>query len=188
MTQRRPAPPTAPVEVAAEDQAPAESSVGGVLEGIAEASVPRAAQPPAAVAVGPLPVLALARATRRVADELEVELGGRVLCAAIDVSVHPLVIDGACARGESLLATVEGDRVTVVGALRTQPTPGVDAMDEITLEARRVNLVGGDEVQIRSGVAVIALRAVGEVETYADRIISRAEELQKIVARMLRLN
>lgn len=161
--------------------------MAGVLEGIAEASVPQVAPQPVATS-RPLPTLALARARRRVDGGVEVELAGRLLCAAIDSAVHALVIDGACARGEALLATVEGERVTVVGALRTQPTPGVDAMDEITLEARRVNLVGGEEVQIRSGVAIIALRAVGEVETYAERIVSRAEELQKIVARMLRLN
>ena len=38
-----------------------------------------------------------------------------------------------------------------------------------------LDLTGAEEVQLRSGLATLALRAVGEVETSADRIVSRAE-------------
>jgi hypothetical protein len=34
----------------------------------------------------------------------------------------------------------------------------------------------------------MAVRAVGEIETYAERIVSRAEGVHKIIGRMLRLN
>jgi hypothetical protein len=155
------------------------------LEDIAEAS--RAVQPAAApVADG---ALLIARALSDDPEGVLVDLAGRHVRASVDRGVHEAVIRTACKNREMVLVTRdEAGKVWIVGALRTQPTPGVDAMDEIQLEAKRVTIVGGEEVQLRSGVAVVAVRAIGEVETYADRIMSRAEEVQKIVARMLRLN
>ncbi len=181
MSDRRAATTPAPAPEATEAPPP-ERRPGAELEDIAEASSVDASAPRREAG------LAIGRALRLDGDVVDVDLAGRVAQASMDRSVHRSVVETACARGEMLLLTGEGASLRVVGALRTQPTPGVDAMDEITLEARRVTLVGGEEVQLRSGVAVVALRAIGEVETYADRIISRAEELQKIVGRMLRLN
>lgn len=105
-------------------------------------------------------------------------------------TVHPAVLRTACERGEPVLIERSADgSVRVVGALRTQPSPGVDAMEEVTIEADRIHLRGQKEVTLESGAAArIALRAVGEIETYASRILSKAEEVHKIVGRMLRLN
>lgn len=191
MSERRSAavPEAAIAEDAATEAAPAveNSAVASALLDIAEASratpgVEELKRPPAGA-------LLIARARAVEADGVVIELAGKKTHATVDDSVHDAVIATACARQEMVLVTVDGDgKPCIVGALRTQPTPGVDAMDEINLAARRVTITGGEEVQLRSGVAVIALRAIGEVETYADRILSRAEEVQKIVARMLRLN
>lgn len=116
--------------------------------------------------------------------------GGGTLRARAAATLHRAVLETALGRGEPvLIERGPGGIVSVVGALRTQPTPGVDKMEEIKLEADRVEIKGREEVSLStSGVAQIALRAVGEVETYASRIISRAEEVHKIVGRMLRLN
>lgn len=174
-----------PAEVTVSER-PEESA--SELEAIAAASVgPRPPPAPTGGPVAPLP-LGLVRAARLVDDGVEVDGPGGPVVAAVDASVHRDVIAAACERREMLLVAVDGAGLTVVGALRTQPTPGVDAMDTIRLEARRVEIVGGESVDVRSGVAALAVRAVGEIETYADRIVSRAEEVQKIIGRMLRLN
>ena len=167
---------------------PGDPPVPSELEAIAAASARAVRSPPTdAPAVAPLP-LGLARATRVVDGGVEVEGPAGPVLVPIDRSVHPDVVATACERGEMLLVATLADGLTVVGALRTQPTPGVDAMDTIRLEARRVEIVGGESVEVRSGMAALAVRAVGEIETYADRIVSRAEEVQKIIGRMLRLN
>jgi hypothetical protein len=160
------------------------------LEAIAEASVKASGRdarpPPVQLAPGTLGVAKILRVEAGVA---EIDFAGSPREAFIEATVHPSVIETAMDRGENVLVTSGADGVfRIIGAVRTQPTPGVDAMDEIKLKANRIELEADQEVQVRSGVAIIAVRAVGEVETYAERIVSRAEELQKIVARMLRLN
>jgi len=118
----------------------------------------------------------------------EITVAGRIVAASVDPTVHVAVLRTAEQRGEPVLIEERGGSYVIVGALRTQPTPGVDKMETITLEADRIELKATQEIAMSSGVAAIALRAVGEVETYAERILSRAESVHKIVGRMLRLN
>jgi hypothetical protein len=116
-------------------------------------------------------------------------LRGALVPATLDASVHLLVIEGARARGERVLVEVADDgSVVVLGALRAQPTPGIDAADAYSIQAKRISLEAGEELSLKAQTAALVLRAVGEVETYAERIMSRAEGLHKIVGRMLRLN
>lgn len=122
-------------------------------------------------------------------DLLTLRIGGERVTARRDPSVHPVVLRGAHARGERVLAEHRVDEGwVVVGALRTRPAPGIDVAEEYTIEAERVHIRGGSEVSLTARAASIVLRAMGEVETYAERILSRAEGLHKLVGRMLRLN
>ena len=118
-----------------------------------------------------------------------VVIGGDLESARLDASVHPTVIAGACARRERVLVEErDGGALVIVGALRTQPTPGVDEAESYSIKAKRISLEAGDELSLTAQTAAVVLRAVGEVETYAERILSRAEGVHKIVGRMLRLN
>jgi len=148
---------------------------------------------PIAVAPAPEPALAPALVTARIegrdGERVRLTIGGRSVLAAVDPSVHPTVVAGAEARGERLLAERDEDGAwTVVGALRTQPTPGVDVAETYTIEADRVILRGRQDITLTTEAAGLVVRALGEVETYAERILSRAEGVHKIVGRMLRLN
>jgi hypothetical protein len=123
-------------------------------------------------------------------SEVDIQIGGRIVTAHAAPMLHAAVLDTAMTTGEPVLVE-RGPQgaITVIGALRTRPAPGVDRMKEVTIEADHIHLRGRKEIVLSTaGVASIALRAAGEIETYADRIISRAEELHKIVGRMLRLN
>lgn len=136
-----------------------------------------------------LPTLTLAAVDHIDGARAVVRLGAGQISARIDASVHPAVIAGAHARGERVLVEVAADgQVVVVGALRTRPTPGIDVAEEYSIEAARVSIEATEEISLSTRTASVVLRALGEVETYADRILSRAESVHKIVGRMLRLN
>ena len=161
------------------------------LAAIAEASRPTPAGEPTGAPLGgdPAPAAVFFAPVRAVTDAgVEIDLGVSVKQAQRGHGLHRAVLETACETGEPVLVSREPSGYVVRGALRTQPTAGIDQIDELKIEARRIELSASEEVQVRSGIAIIAVRAIGEVETYADRIVSRAEEVQKLVARMLRLN
>jgi hypothetical protein len=134
--------------------------------------------------------LGLARLLDLRESEADVVVGAETVVARLSPVLDAAVLVTALERGEPVLVQrAPSGEVMVMGALRTQATPGVDAMEEVAIEADRIHLRGRKEVALStSGVAQMALRAAGEIETYASRIVSRAEELHKIVGRMLRLN
>jgi hypothetical protein len=162
------------------------------------ASASRHAEARAASSELPVGMLTLAQVVSVDDDKAELKLGASIVEARL-VHVHPAVMRTACERGEPVLVQKQADGSWwVAGALRTQPTPGVDAMDEIRLDAKRITLRGSEHVELESTTespltgerttARIALRAVGELETYATRILSKAEEVHKLIGRMLRIN
>lgn len=155
---------------------------------IALPTPPRAPFPPQAASTA-APGIATARIHAFDAGTVQLAIGGQIVIAGVDPSVHPAVLRGALTRGERVL--VERDEHgtwILLGALRTQPTPGIDAADAYTIEADTITIRGKSEVSIVTEAAGLVVRALGEVETYADKIISRAEGVHKIVGRILRLN
>jgi len=159
-------------------------AVLGVLD---HTSVVHAATTAPSTAFG---ALGLARIVDLRGAVVDVSVGGKVVEASASPTLHVAVMKTAMESGDLVLVERSPDgSLMVVGALRTRPTPGVDEMQEVTIEADRISLRGRKEILLStSGVAQLALRAAGEIEIYADRIVSRAEELHKIVGRMLRLN
>jgi hypothetical protein len=171
------------VEEVTTEQAASEGSPAGLVdELLREPAPPLAASPP--------PVAVPALATARIDGErIRLAIGSQVVLATRDPGLHPAVLAGAAARGERVLAERDdAGKWTVVGALRTQPTPGLEPAAEYTIEADRVTIKAKQEISLVAEVAGIAVRAAGEVESYAERIVSRAEGLHKIVGRILRLN
>lgn len=114
--------------------------------------------------------------------------GERRIEARVDDAVDGAVLKGAVSRGERVIVEHALASWTVIGALRTRATPGIDFGDEYVIEARRVTIAGDDAVVLKSGSASIALRAYGFVETLASDITARASRAHKLVGRVLRLN
>jgi hypothetical protein len=136
-----------------------------------------------------VPVCATARVDSIDGDQVRLAFGTEVVEAGRDPSVHPTVLAGALKRKERVLAEHRpAEGWVVVGALHTQPVPGIEAADEYTIEAGRVHIKGESEVALSARTASLVVRAIGEVETYADRILSRAEGVHRIVGRLLHLN
>lgn len=134
------------------------------------------------------PTLLTAQVHEVTPERIVLAFGRTTADAKLDPSVHPSVIEGACRRHERVLVEENEEGLVVIGALRTQPTPGIDEAESYAIKAKRIAIEAGDEVSLTTQTAAVVLRAVGEVETFAERIISRAEGVHKIVGRMLRLN
>lgn len=136
-----------------------------------------------------LPGIATARVEALEGDRVHLVLAGQKEIATKDPSVHVAVLAGARDRGERVLCERgEGGAWVVIGALKVAPIPGIDVADSYTIEADQVTIRGRREIALSTVTAALVLRAAGEVETYAERIISRAEGVHKIIGRMLRLN
>jgi len=140
-------------------------------------------------ALGNGPSLTTARVDEIEGDRVTITIRGRAFVALRDETLHPAVLRGAQRRGERVLVE-RGDagEWLVIGALRTQPTPGIDVGEEFTIEAERVTLKARAEISLAADRASLVLRAEGEIESRAPRILSRAEGLHKITGRTLKLN
>jgi type IV secretory pathway VirJ component len=136
------------------------------------------------------PTLATARVNEVKEDGVTVVIGRQVIAALRDESVHPLVLKTAARNGERVLVERGEDGVwTVIGALRTQPTPGIELAEEYTIEAERVKVKAHGEVTLVAAATSVVLRGdEGEIESHAPRIVSRADGLHAITGRTLKLN
>jgi hypothetical protein len=115
-------------------------------------------------------------------------LGETEIEAALDPSVDAVVVVGAIARHERVIAQQEGGAWIVLGALRTSATPGIDPGDEYVIEARRVEVRGAHGVRVESGASRVTLHPYGHIETLAETITTHARGVQRIIGRLLRLN
>lgn len=111
-----------------------------------------------------------------------------VVLASLDAALDPIVVRTAIARKERLIAQWEEGSPVVLGALRTTPTPGVDAGDHFVIEARRVEVQADHEFAVVTGKASFVMRAHGYIESFARDITTRASGVHKLIGRMLRLN
>ncbi|MBX3231411.1 MAG: hypothetical protein KIT84_10735 [Labilithrix sp.] len=121
-------------------------------------------------------------------DRARIRVGRAEHVASLDPSVHPSVVATAIARAERLVVERADGAWTILGALRTSPTPGIEEADEYVIRAARVKIRAKDEFTVASGAAAFAVRAYGTIESFAEQITSRASAVHKIVGRMLHLN
>lgn len=147
-------------------------------------------------------IAAVERGEAGAAPSVSVRLAGRTLAADVDPAVDVEVLETALEHRDPVIVVTGERRPTIVGALRTRATPGVDAMDHVAIRARtveveaerfsvhatKVAIAADDDITLRAAAAYVALRAAGEIESFAERIVARAEGVHKLVGRMLRLN
>lgn len=120
-----------------------------------------------------------------------IELPGatREVSADIDASVSLAVLHTALQRGERIICQqMEGGALTVIGALRTTATPGVDRGETFRLEADRVIVAAEHEIRLRAGDTSLMMRALGQIEVLGRDVTSRARGIHKLVGRVLKLN
>jgi len=136
------------------------------------------------------PTLATARVDGVDGEHVRIVIGRQPVVALRDESLHPAVLRTAAKRGERVLVERGEDGVwTVIGALRTQPTPGIDVAESYTIEAERVTVRAHEDVTlVAEGTSVVLRGGEGEIESHAPRIVSRADGVHRIAGRELKLN
>ncbi|HEY1908077.1 MAG TPA: hypothetical protein VGG91_18660 [Myxococcaceae bacterium] len=128
----------------------------------------------------------LAIVVGREGERFRVRAGRWERLAACDPSVDPALVEAARASGARVVLE-EGPAPVIVGALATRRAVEVGPDDEVRLSVKRFAVEAAEEVVLRTRSAF--LRAKGdEVELFGGRILSRARELARVLARAIQLN
>lgn len=117
-----------------------------------------------------------------------VRIGPEEHTVTVDPSVHVQVLRTALRSAERVIVQRDIGGLSLVGALRTAPTPGVDEGEDYHIQAKRVVIEGEYEVSLKSGKTGVFVRAMGQIESLAETITARASSVHKIIGRIIRLN
>jgi len=115
-----------------------------------------------------------------------VRVGPSVHAMACDPSVDPRVVDEAAASGARVVVDLGAEPV-IVGALVTARPVTVGRDGVLALEVRRFVVTAAEEAMIRTQAAFVQVKG-GDVESYGNRVVSRARELLKVLGRNVRIN
>lgn len=134
------------------------------------------------------PALALARITGRVPDGWRVRVGGVERAATLDPTVDPALVEEARASGARVVLDLsEPPAAVIVGTLTTARPVTLDRNGDLAVRARRIVLDAAERGLLRLPGAFVEVKS-GEIELYANRVVTRARELAKTLAAMIKLN
>lgn len=134
----------------------------------------------------PLPAVALGLLRAREGARWRVRVGAVERWLAADASVDPALLDDALASGARVLIDGAGDGA-IVGVVMTARPVVVDRDGAVELKAARVTVDASESVLLKTPWSFAQLRQ-GEVELYGNRVLLRAREVAKVLARMIALN
>jgi len=127
----------------------------------------------------------LARVLAREGDLFRVRCAAREELVGCDPSVDPALVEAAIATGARVVVE-DGPEALIVGALATTRTVEVGRDDSVRLSVERFE-VSAKEAVVKTPSAFVSLKD-DEVEIFGRRIVSRARELARILARAIQLN
>jgi hypothetical protein len=128
----------------------------------------------------------LARVLVREGDLFRVRCGGREEVVACDPSVDPALVEAAIASGTRVVVE-DGPEKAIVGALATARAIPVDRDGAVRFSLKRFEVSADEKVLLKTGSAFLSLDG-GEVEIFGRRILTRARELARVLARAIQLN
>jgi hypothetical protein len=140
---------------------------------------------PSAARAGASGCAVLVRVIAREGDRFRVGHGGREHLVACDPSVDPLLVEEAIATGARVVLE-QGPQACIVGALATARAVAIDRAGRVDIEVKRFE-VSAEEALIKTASAFVSLKS-GEVEIFGGRVLSRARELVRVLARAIQLN
>jgi len=135
---------------------------------------------------GPAGCILLATVLAREGERFRVRAGGRERLAARDAAVDPALLDEAIATGARVVLE-DGVATTIVGALATARSVLIDREGRVRVAVERFEVTAGEEVLLRTGAAFVRVKG-DEVELFARRVLARARELARVLARAIQLN
>jgi hypothetical protein len=115
-----------------------------------------------------------------------VRIGAQEQVMVLDPSVDPALVREALEEGARAL--VEANPVpTLVGVVQTSRALRVDRQGGVDAEVERFQVHASQGAMLKTAAAFLQVKGA-EVELYGERILSRAREVAKILARMINLN
>jgi hypothetical protein len=114
-----------------------------------------------------------------------VRTGGAETFAVASAAVDPALLEEAMQTGARVV--VDGDPPEIVGALATGRSVGIDRNGDVAADVRRFRVKAREDVTLKTAHGFLQLKG-GEAELYAERIVLRARELARFLARMIKLN
>lgn len=132
------------------------------------------------------PAMALAVVVAREGDGWRVRAGGAEALATVDPSVDVALVAAAQVSGARVVLEL-GEAAVIVGALQTARAVTVDRDGDVTIAARAFTVTAEERAVLRSPGAFVMV-APGEVEVFANRVLTRAREVAKTLAAMIKFN
>jgi hypothetical protein len=133
------------------------------------------------------PPLVLARLLGRENAGWRVELAGRQVVVPCDASVDPALLDDLAGRGARVVLDTCDGALTIAGALTTGRPLEINRSGEIDVSAKSFRVTVEEEILLR-GPGAFARVLGDEIELYGRHILSRAREIARILARMIKMN
>lgn len=140
----------------------------------------------AAVAVLAGPSLVLASVVAREGDSWRVRAGGAEALATLEASVDAALIEAARASGARVVLEL-GEATVIVGTLQTARALTVGRDGDVDVDARAFTVTATEKVVMRVPGAFVMVSA-GEVEVFANRVLTRAREVARTLAAMIKFN
>ena len=122
----------------------------------------------------------------REGDRFRVRSGRWERLVACDPSVDPALVEAARASGARVVLE-EGPAPVIVGALATRRAVEVGPGEEVRLSVKRFAVEVAEEAVVRTRSAFLRVKG-DEVELFGGRILSRAREVARVLARAIQLN
>lgn len=119
-------------------------------------------------------------------DRWRVRAGRETFIAVCDPSVDPALLDEAVRTGARVVVDL-ADEPVIAGALSTSRAVTYDREGAVLIEARRFVVTAAEEALLRTRAAFVQVKG-GDVESFGERVVSRARELLKVLGRNVRIN
>lgn len=115
-----------------------------------------------------------------------VRIGAQEQVVPLDASVDPALVREALAGGTRVLLEA-GEPLRVIGAVQTSRALRVDRRGAVDATVERFQIQANQGATLKTASAFLQVKGA-EVELYGTRILTRAREVAKILARMINLN
>jgi hypothetical protein len=133
------------------------------------------------------PPVVLAKLLGREGSGWRVWLAGAEHIASCDESVDPALLDEATQTGGRVVIETSEDTPVIVGTLTTSRAVRINGDGAVDVALKSFRVTVEDEVLLRAEGAFARVSG-GEIELYGQQILTRARELARILARMIKLN
>ncbi len=143
------------------------------------------ASEPARLVYTQAPVL-LGRLLERCEAGWLVDLGALRREIPLDPSVDPALLDEAFQTGARVLVS-GGEAPSIVGVVATRRSLAIDREGNVKAAVKSLEVTADEQVLLKIPGAFVRAKA-REVEVYGERVITRARNLAKIIAAMIKLN